>query len=213
MLSPYRKKPVVVHAIRVPAKIEDFQEFVEYANTKDYTEGKERTIFASEWDGRVSGHVITLEGRMEFATGDWIIEGVAGELYPCRDDIFRATYEEAGEDEDKGQISDGYHTFNELYEHRHWLFVNLMASHKDMSWASRTHSDGSSFDGWFICGMNLPTGQVSYHLPDRMWSAVEEMGLDKNPQPEWDGHTAEQVVERMAKWGREPNELERDRHE
>ena len=109
MLSPYRKKPVVVQAIRVPAKIEDFADFIEYANTKEYAEGKERTIKAFERhnivpDGagtkyvpRIIGHIETLEGDMEFTTGDWIIEGVAGELYPCRDDIFRATYEEAGE--------------------------------------------------------------------------------------------------------------------
>ena len=40
-----------------------------------------------------SGTVETLEGRMEFHAGDWLIRGIAGEVYPCRDDIFRATYE------------------------------------------------------------------------------------------------------------------------
>lgn len=35
----------------------------------------------------------TLEGRMCAGAGDWIIQGVKGEIYPCRDDIFRATYE------------------------------------------------------------------------------------------------------------------------
>lgn len=37
----------------------------------------------------------TLEGVMVGNPGDWLITGVAGERYPCRDDIFRATYEEA----------------------------------------------------------------------------------------------------------------------
>lgn len=37
--------------------------------------------------------VHTLEGLMGGLPGDWLIEGVAGELYPCRDDIFRQTYE------------------------------------------------------------------------------------------------------------------------
>ena len=106
MLSPYRKKPVVVQAIRVPAKLEDFQEFLNSANNKQYAEGKQRIIKAAaatvfgpsgEEGSVVKGVVSTLEGTMEFTTGDWIIEGVAGELYPCRDDIFRATYEEAGE--------------------------------------------------------------------------------------------------------------------
>lgn len=36
----------------------------------------------------------TLEGDMTASVGDWIIKGVAGEFYPCRDDIFAATYEE-----------------------------------------------------------------------------------------------------------------------
>ena len=100
--------------------------------------------------------------------------------------------------EGRGEISDGFHTFNELYEHRHWLFLMLMDSHRAISWASRTHSDGSFIEDWFICGMNLPTGQISYHLPDRLWPCVEAMGLDCNEQPEYDGHTVEQVVTRLA---------------
>lgn len=35
----------------------------------------------------------TLEGRMQVSEGDWIIKGVAGELYPCKPDIFEKTYE------------------------------------------------------------------------------------------------------------------------
>lgn len=35
----------------------------------------------------------TLEGTMRAGVGDWIIRGIKGELYPCKDDIFRATYE------------------------------------------------------------------------------------------------------------------------
>ena len=38
--------------------------------------------------------VETLEGWMEGNAGDWLIEGVEGELYPCKDSVFRATYEE-----------------------------------------------------------------------------------------------------------------------
>ena len=43
--------------------------------------------------------VRTLEGVMTGEPGDWLIRGVKGECYPCRDDIFRATYEACGEDE------------------------------------------------------------------------------------------------------------------
>lgn len=94
--------------------------------------------------------------------------------------------------------SDGYHTFDELYEHRHALFLALMAAYHALSWISTKHHDGSALDGWFIAGIKLPTGDVSYHLPSRLWSeacatgaAVLKTGMW------WDGHTAEQVVDRL----------------
>jgi hypothetical protein len=43
------------------------------------------------WDGR-SFHIRTLEGVMEAKQGDYIIKGVRGDFYPCKPDIFRATY-------------------------------------------------------------------------------------------------------------------------
>jgi hypothetical protein len=46
----------------------------------------------------------TLEGDMRADLGDWIIRGIKGELYPCKDEIFRATYELVTE-EDRGEIS------------------------------------------------------------------------------------------------------------
>lgn len=45
--------------------------------------------------GAFSGYIDTLEGRMVVSPGDWVICGVAGERYPCKPDIFAATYEEA----------------------------------------------------------------------------------------------------------------------
>lgn len=48
-------------------------------------------------DGEVlpgmSAYIDTLEGRMEVSPGDWVITGVKGEIYPCKPDIFAATYE------------------------------------------------------------------------------------------------------------------------
>ena len=101
---------------------------------------------------------------------------------------------------DTSEISDGYHTFGELYEHRHWLFISLMRAYPDLSWASRTHSDGSSIEGWFIAGMTLSTGQISYHMPDELWSVVEAIGLHQNKQPDWDGHTAAEALDRLREW-------------
>jgi hypothetical protein len=105
-----------------------------------------------------------------------------------------------------GKVSDGYHTFDELYEHRCTLFLALMQAHPDRSWISKTHFDGSEWEGWFIAGMRLPTGDVTYHLPLHMWSlacgikaAVLERGL------EWDGHTSTDVVKRIQTWVRQAN--------
>jgi hypothetical protein len=39
--------------------------------------------------------IVTLEGNMTASPGDWIIRGVQGEFYPCKPDIFGATYEPA----------------------------------------------------------------------------------------------------------------------
>lgn len=51
-------------------------------------------------DPRVlSLHIVTLEGKMLVVTDAWIVQGVAGELHPVRDDIFRATYQKVDDDE------------------------------------------------------------------------------------------------------------------
>lgn len=56
-----------------------------------------------------------------------------------------------------GDISDGYHTFNELYHHRAILFANI-CNKSGKSWKSKKHHDGSMYDGMFIVGINTPDG-------------------------------------------------------
>ena len=100
-----------------------------------------------------------------------------------------------------GKVSDGYHTFDELYEHRCILFVALMKTNPDISWRANNHDDGSSFDGWFVAGMELMTGDVTYHLPNNMWEMLDNVGIKtSNKAPKWDGHTAGDVVKRLEKW-------------
>lgn len=82
----YRKKPVVVEAFR-------------WTGGPDQTEDPEWIEAAIEagdvWfcDGCLM--IRTLEGVHKARVGDYIIRGVAGELYPCKPDIFEQTYEEA----------------------------------------------------------------------------------------------------------------------
>ncbi len=109
-------------------------------------------------------------------------------------------------------VSDGYHTFDELYEHRIELFLalcrrieNMWDSHLTMwgdqecpVWRSRVHSDGTSMEGWFIMGLySKPGKQITYHLPDKYWDRTDFAAtLDK--APEFDGHTSADVLKRLA---------------
>lgn len=102
------------------------------------------------------------------------------------------------------EVSDGYHTFGELYNHRCLLFVALMRAHPDISWRSRLHEDGSSQDGWWIGGMRLPTGDISYHLPDSLWGLLDTVGVQTLQRGvKWDGHTSADVLQRLEQWLRQ----------
>jgi hypothetical protein len=98
-----------------------------------------------------------------------------------------------------GKISDGYHTFDELYKHRILLFIALMKSHTDVSWWSDTHADGSQWDGWIIAGMHLPTGDITYHL-NADYAALLDGVQRLEKAPEWDGHTSNDVLQRLHDW-------------
>lgn len=97
-----------------------------------------------------------------------------------------------------GQVSDGYHTFNELYDHRCVLFLALMSCKPGIAWFSSLHDDGTDFEGWFIAGMTLPAGNVTYHLPMALWSVAVASGAQQLERaPKWDGHKSADVVERL----------------
>lgn len=96
-----------------------------------------------------------------------------------------------------GELSDGYHTFNELYAHRVRLFSTLMRAHPDKSWWSFKHHDGSSWDGWIIAGIDTPAGTATYHLPVSEIDFFSEEIPQLEKGKEWDGHTAEDVLERL----------------
>jgi len=104
-----------------------------------------------------------------------------------------------------GDLSDGYNTFNELYHHRAILFSVICNEHPDISWKSKLHHDGTMFDGMFIVGINTPEGQATYHYDiNPYWDMFRVRELEK--APEWDGHTSEQAIERIAGLTREAAE-------
>lgn len=95
-----------------------------------------------------------------------------------------------------GAVSDGDHTFSELYHHRAILTAALFNAYPEMCWKSKQHHDGSMYDGYFIVGMDTPHGQATYHYALSYWWMFHVKELDH--APEYDGHTPEQAIERIA---------------
>lgn len=106
------------------------------------------------------------------------------------------------------EVSDGYHTMDELYEHRVRLFIELckfMNTRWEQDhfmsmyeiWRSKLHHDGTGYEDWFILGINKDKGeQITYHLPMSKW---DETGFAETLEkaPEFDGHTSKDVLERL----------------
>lgn len=87
----YRKKPVVIEAIQFTG-----------GNGWEVARWSDRQAYATPAlevsEDNPTGQCLkvdTLEGTMTAIVGDWIIRGIKGELYPCKPDIFEATYEPA----------------------------------------------------------------------------------------------------------------------
>ena len=87
----------------------------------------------------------------------------------------------------KGNISDGSHTFDELYYHRMVLVSIICNTYRKYAWKSWNHHDGSMFEDYFIVGVSIDgIGDYTYHFHKYYWDnfMVKEMEL----APIWDGH-------------------------
>lgn len=97
----YRKRPVIVEAIQWTG--DNFDEIYAWGNPEGQTLTAKIVMEGMGWEigkekpGRLA--IETLEGDMKAEVGDWIIRGIKGELYPCKPDIFAATYEPVREEE------------------------------------------------------------------------------------------------------------------
>ena len=113
---------------------------------------------------------------------------------------------------DIGDVSDGYHTFNELYDYRalyNAAFFNSLAVYVENmgNWVvdydvhkSKKHSDGEDCfgGGWFVVMAELPTGQISNHYPMKDWDLFNIP--EKEKANKWDGHTPQDVAKRMREF-------------
>lgn len=110
---------------------------------------------------------------------------------------------------DTNQISDGHHTFGELYEHRIQLFMTICRVIDDLKnilknnpmlppvWKSEMHYDGTKYEGWFVLGIGKEKGkQMTYHLPMSKWDECK-FAESLECAPEFDGHTSEDVLKRL----------------
>lgn len=106
-----------------------------------------------------------------------------------------------------GDLSDGYHTFNDLYFQRCMLFEQIVHDHKDRAWKTRFHKDGEPCfgGGWFLVAIDTPNGAYGYHYEDKYWDLFdcEELPRAKH----WDGYT-EKDVDRLLSL---PDVVERKR--
>lgn len=115
-----------------------------------------------------------------------------------------------------GKVSNGEHTFSELYALRYAFFIaycnecqRRAAEHYPYTgknpWKSMKHQGGGMYEdcpeGWaatqhyFVAGIELPAGPISYHLPIELWDMLQVPTLDTAPP--YDGHTPDQIVERL----------------
>ena len=99
-----------------------------------------------------------------------------------------------------GELSDGYHTFNQLYHQRAVLFACIVNQNKNKAWKSFKHADGKyCFDSdreWFIVGVDTPQGSYTYHYSKEYWDMFDCQELECGK--EWDGHTEEDVTRLLS---------------
>lgn len=96
-----------------------------------------------------------------------------------------------------GDVSDGYHTFNELYHHRAVLFSVICNLMPEKAWKSKQHDTGDMYDGMFIVGIETPEGQATYHYDIYpYWDMFNVKEVERAPK--WDGHTASDTIERIG---------------
>lgn len=101
-----------------------------------------------------------------------------------------------------GELTDTYHSFNDLYKHR-TLLLAIGMIHIPYSWKSRAHEDGTMYDGMFITGFPTPTGMITYHCDNEYWDLFKVPSIPNAPH--FDGHTPEDVLDRIENFIRSTN--------
>ena len=95
-------------------------------------------------------------------------------------------------------LSDGFHTFRQLYYQRMMLFATIVKQNKGRAWKSLRHEDGELCfgGGWFIVGIDTPEGSYTYHYEDNYFSLFDCKELERSKH--WDGHTEKDVTRLLS---------------
>lgn len=95
-------------------------------------------------------------------------------------------------------ISDGHHTFGDLYKHRIILFCSLCNLFPDISWKSKQHFAEESdpmFHDSFIAGINAPSGVITYHIKLKYWNLFNIPEIERAPK--YDYYSDDEILERI----------------
>lgn len=95
-------------------------------------------------------------------------------------------------------LSDGFHTFRQLYYQRMMLFAVIVKQNHDRAWKSLRHEDGNLCfgGGWFIVGIDTPEGSYTYHYENKYFDLFDCKILDYGKH--WDGHTEKDVTRLLS---------------
>lgn len=95
-------------------------------------------------------------------------------------------------------LSDGFHTFRQLYYQRMMLFATIVKQNKKKAWKSLRHEDGELCfgGGWFIVGIDTPEGSYTYHYENKYFDLFDCEILDYGKH--WDGHTEKDVTRLLS---------------
>lgn len=111
---------------------------------------------------------------------------VTGSMDPLNDMLHQGLT-----DEQLGQLSDGAHTFDDLYEQRAVLFATIVNTYPEHAYKAKEHDDGTMYPGYFLVGVHTPEGDYSYHYELKYWDLFKCQQFARAPK--WDGHTDKDV--------------------
>ena len=167
-----------------------------------------RMMTKEEFESTINEDIKFVEGFKYFLRHDdttRIVEHIKSVLEASVDYYYPNHPKPEAEPGDMGEVSDGYHTFNELYRYRmlyNAAFFNLLARNGQVEVCkSRRHSDGEKCfgsDDWFIVMAMLPTGQVSNHYESKYWDLFDVP--ERETSFEYDGHTPNEAADRLEQY-------------